>query len=166
MLGDKSQVVHLIQRMPLQNTALVSGTPHERYSVLIIDAMCAVNMVSKAQNAKSFSQQFINIVADMSSDYEEVRVVFDHYLSQSLKEATRNKRTLKQNAIHYHVNDSTEIKNVKHFLAHINTKCELTKYLSDKLMKHYQGQEKKVLVMHHTTMESNVHCMPLSAWKQ
>ena len=44
---------------------------------------------------------------------------------------------------------------MKAFLAHINTKAELTVYLSDKITNHYQNQRVKVLVMHHTAMESN-----------
>ena len=44
---------------------------------------------------------------------------------------------------------------MKSFLAHINTKVELTVYLSDKIISHYQNQRVKVLVMHHTTMKSN-----------
>ena len=72
-----------------------------------------------------------------------------------------DKRTLKTTAIHYHVNDDTEIKNIKKFLTHINTQAELLKYLSDKLLAYLQEKPKKLLVMHHTTMQANVS---LSAW--
>ena len=44
---------------------------------------------------------------------------------------------------------------MKAFLAHINTKAELRAYLSYKKISHYQNKRVKVLVMHHTTMESN-----------
>ena len=53
------------------------------------------------------------------------------------------------------MSDNTEIKSVKSFLAHINTKAELTRYLSRKTLEHYEGQDKQVLVMHHTIMEAN-----------
>ena len=60
---------------------------------------------------------------------------------------------MKTTSIHYHVNNDTEIKSVTAFLTHINTKAELTVYLSDKIISHYQNQRVYVLVMHHTTME-------------
>jgi len=70
----------------------------------------------------------------MISAYDELRVVFDQYISGSLKETTGDKRNLKVTQIQYHVNDDTDIKNLKTFLSHIETTAELTKYLSDKLM--------------------------------
>ena len=67
--------------------------------------------------------------------------------------------------IRYYVNDDTDIKNLKTFLSHIETKAELTKYLSDKLMTYYKDRGQKLIVMHHTTIEANVPlsvavCMP------
>ena len=37
----------------------------------------------------------------------------------------------------------------------MSTEAELTKYLSDKLISHYQNKPKRMLVMHHTTMIAN-----------
>lgn len=126
--------------------------------VIIIDAMCVVNMVVKTPEmttAKHFASKFLQIIDGMSASYDEIRIVFDQYLPGMLKQTTRDRRTMKTTSIHYHVNDDTEIKSVKAFLAHINTKAELMAYLSDKIISHYQNQRAKVLVMHHTTMESN-----------
>lgn len=160
MLSGKSQVVTAILNIPLPesedtNTPASEG---DAPSVLIIDAMCIVNMVPKTPNmtnAVHFAEKFVSMVAELSFSYDEIRVVFDQYLPGSLKETTRDKRTIKTQGIHYHVNDNTEIKNIKNFLSHICTKAELTKYLSDKLIAHYQGKHQKVVVMHHTTMEAN-----------
>ncbi|KAG1692600.1 hypothetical protein GQR58_007244 [Nymphon striatum] len=91
----------------------------------------------------------------MSASYDELRIVFDQYIPGTLKETTREKRSLKLAHVHYHVNDDTEIKSIKSFLAHIDTKAELTTYLSHNIISHYQGHRQKVLVMHHTTMLSN-----------
>ena len=103
----------------------------------------------------AISYDEVQIIGGMSASYDEIRIVFDQYLPGMLKQTTRVRRTMKTTSIHYHVNDDTEIKSVKAFLAHINTKAELTAYLSDKIISHYQNQRVKVLVMHHTTMESN-----------
>ena len=48
-------------------------------------------------NALHFAKSFADIVADMSDPHEEVRIVFDQYVTGSLKETTRQKRTIKQN---------------------------------------------------------------------
>ena len=59
----------------------------------------------------------------------KTRKTFDQYLTGSLKETTRQKRTVKTTPVHYHVNDNTEIRNLKTFLSHVNTKAELTEYV-------------------------------------
>ena len=158
MLSDKSKLVSLVMSIPLPEGTTFSEPESDAPTVLIIDAMCIVNMVPKTpemSNALQFAKKFVDIVADMSDSYEEVRIVFDQYLAGSLKETTRHKRTVKTTPIHYHVNDNTEIKNLKTFLSHVNTKAELTKYLSDRLISHYQNNPKRVIVMHHTTMRAN-----------
>ncbi|KAG1662216.1 hypothetical protein GQR58_021026 [Nymphon striatum] len=138
MLSSKSQLVPLIMKMSAPDGASNVVQYEENVSIrlLIIDAMCLVNM-------------------GMSASYDELRIVFDQYIPGTLKETTREKRSLKLAHIHYHVNDDTEIKSIKSFLAHIDTKAELTTYLSHNIISHYQGHRQKVLVMHHTTMLSN-----------
>ena len=159
MLSSKSNVVPLVMNMAVQDGKV--DMPPERQDVtkvIIIDAMCVVNMVVKTPEmttSKHFASKFLQIIGGMSASYDEIRIVFDQYLPGMLKQTTRDRRTMKTTSIHYHVNDDTEIKSVKAFLAHINTKAELTAYLSDKIISHYQNQRVKVLVMHHTTMESN-----------
>ena len=59
-------------------------------SVLIIDAMCVVNMVTKTlemTNAMHFAKKFVAIVAELSkTNYEEIRIV----LSIRVKFSERN----------------------------------------------------------------------------
>ena len=121
--------------------------------------MCIVNMVPKTPDmncVEQFGDKFVNIVAAMSETYQEVRIVFDQYKNGSLKEVTREKRAKGSTpSIHYLVNDDTQIKNLKSFLSHIKTKAELTKYLSDRLLKYYEGKSQRILVMHHTQIEAN-----------
>ena len=130
MLSDKSKLLSAVMNLPLPEGLAIPEPQSDAPSVLIIDAMCIVNMVPKnpeMSNALHFTNSFVDIVADMSDPYEEVRIVFDQYLTGSLKETTRQKRTIKTTPVHYHVNDNTEIKNVKTFLSHVSTKAELTK---------------------------------------
>lgn len=163
MLSGKSQVVKCVMDLSLPEDVNQPSTEEGnsiQTAVLIIDAMCVVNMVTKTCEkftASDFASKFVDIVEDMGEPYDEMRVVFDQYLPGSLKETTRNKRTKKTTSIHYHVNDSTDIKNIKMFLSHIQTKAELTKYISQKVLAHYQGKPKKVLVMYDTVIEANCH---------
>ena len=163
MLSGKSQLVKLVMDLPIPED--VSQPPADeanstQTAILIIDAMCVVNMVTKTCEkftALNFANKFVEMVEDMGAQYDEIRVVFDQYRPGSLKQTTRDKRTKKTAAIHYHVNDSTDIKNIRMFLSHIQTKAELTKYLSQKVLAHYQGKSKKVLVMYDTIIEANCH---------
>ena len=41
------------------------------------------------------------------------------------------------------------------FLSHINTKSELTKYLSQKLIEYYSGSSQRLLVMYQGIVEAN-----------
>jgi len=158
MLSGKSQVLSLVMNTPLPENSVIHNQEVEGPSVLIIDAMGIVNMVPKTpdmSNVMQFAKKFVDTVAAMSKSYQEVRVVFDQYLTSSLKEATRDTRTKGTTQVHYNVNDDTQVKNWKSFFSHINTQGELTKYLSDKLLKHYQSNSQRLLVMHHTIMEAN-----------
>ena len=77
--------------------------------------------------AAHFANKFVDIVPGIGSAYDKLRVVFDQCISGSLKETMRDKRILKVASIRYHVSDDTDIKNLKTFLFHIETKAELTK---------------------------------------
>ena len=163
MLSGKSLLVKSVMDLPLPEDVhlpLVEEVNSNQTSILIIDAMCVVNMITKTNEkftVSDFARKFVDIIDDMGAPYDEMRVVFDHYLPGSLKETTRDKRTKKMTSVHYHVNDNTEIKNMMMFLSHIQTKAELTKYLSQKVLAQYQGHPKKILVMYDTVIEANCH---------
>ena len=161
MLSGKSSAAQLIMDLP-STTTISESTPEGSSTapkVLIIDAMCVVNMVKKTSTEKFtaalFASEFLIKITKLSRPYDEVRIVFDQYIHKSLKESTRNKRTKKAGpCIHYHVNDDTEIRNVKAFLSHIDTKDELTSYLAQTVRHYYKGNPKKVLVMYTVELQS------------
>ncbi|XP_033114878.1 uncharacterized protein LOC117115272 [Anneissia japonica] len=157
MLSGKSKVLQSIMNLALPDnvTKPAQNDNTTKISILIIDGMCIVIMVKKVSdkfNASDFASECINMIVGMSKPYDEI---CDQYLPGSLKEITRDKRTKKTTTIQYHVNDNTEIKNIKTFLSHIETKAELTKYLSEKLLNHFKDTTKRVLVMYHTTIKAN-----------
>ena len=93
MLSSKSNVVPLGLNMAVQEG--IVDMPPERQDVtnviIIIDAMCVVNMVVKTPEmtiAKHFASKFLQIIGDMSASYDEIRIVFDQYLPGMLKQTT------------------------------------------------------------------------------
>ena len=94
LLSSKSQVVSCMNSMPLPDVTLPvrSSDGGILPSVLIIDAMCVINMATKTpdmKNAKHFAEKFLNIIVGHSISHDEIRVVIDHYLPGSLKEKSR-----------------------------------------------------------------------------
>ena len=82
--------------MPLPESTSTSSQQAGSPSVLIIDAMCVVNMIPKTPDllkAVHFANKFVDIVVGMGSGYDELQVVFDQHIPGSLKETTRDKRT-------------------------------------------------------------------------
>ena len=113
------------------DTADMAPESQDVTKVIIINAMCVVSMVVKTPEittAKHFAFKFLQIIGGMSASYDEIIIVFDHYLLGMLKQTTRDRRTMKTTSIHYHVNYDTQIKSVKAFLAHTNTKAKLPEY--------------------------------------
>ena len=72
------------------------------------------------------------MINHQASDYDEVRMIFDRYETRSLKSITRANHTKGLSAVHYKVSDAAKIGHLetKQFLSSIDTKNELTEYLS------------------------------------
>ena len=82
MLSDKSKVVSSILKILLTGHTTIPElhVQCDKPSVLIIDAMCIVNMVPKSPDMskeKHFAINFVDIVTGISDTYDEVRIVFD-----------------------------------------------------------------------------------------
>ena len=107
--------------------------------------MALVNTIQKTESLKTckdFAQGFIRKLAFITASYEEIWLIFDRYIEQSLKQRMRNKHT-GGDEIHYHVEDTTNLSNIplKQFLSHIKTKEELTAYLANKTMKYFSERQ-------------------------
>ena len=126
---------------------------------VIFDAMAIVNKIdikkSGIKNFLEFASNFMDIIDKQASGFQEVSVIFDRYETDSLKNVTGKDCTKQFNPVHYKVTDSTRIAYVdtKEFLAFIQTKSELTKYLSEKLV-----QQLKVdsVINHHRYLITNI----------
>ena len=87
------------------------------------------------ENYAEFASIFCKRVINKASKFDEVRIIFDRYDVKSVKANTRAGRIKGIAPVHYKVTDSTRIQylETKTFLASIETKRELTRYLADKL---------------------------------
>ena len=147
LLGtDKATVMHEIEKMIPGNNGddnhQTSGniTPHQK--VVIFDGMAVVNRIKKTQDietCKGLASSLTKIVLYEAKDYEEIRMIFDRYQENSIKDQTRNKQT---QGIHirYRIADDTKIQSIsmKKLLSHVATKQELTKFLGDHLVKDFK----------------------------
>ena len=95
----------------------------------------------------------------LSIGYDEIRLVFDRYISDSLKFKTRQGRTKPIQSIHYNINDSTVIKDItlKELLANIDTKKELTEYLAEKIISYSKSVARRIMVTYDTKTEGNTY---------
>ena len=143
--NDKSVIAEQLFQLQADETPVMEEDVVETNDirkVIIIDGMAVVNRVNiKKSNIKScadFSKCFLYIIDKEVADFDEVRVIFDHYKHDSLKNKTRSGRTKGRSSVQYKVLDSTKIEHPerKEFLSSIETKEELTKYLSGKLNHH------------------------------
>ena len=125
----------------------------------IIDGMAVVNSLNKTseiKTCKGFSNKFNEIMRE-TTDCDEIRVIFDRYVSNSLKGATRGKRC-DGNATKYKVTDTTNIEGIsmKSFLSHVETKHYLTVYLAKNVITQFIQTKKHFVVVYHNISISNI----------
>ena len=72
---------------------------------------------------------FMKRVNFLGHNFDEIRLVFDRYVKDSLKARTRRKRTSCKE-VRYKISDATNICNItlKQLLSHIDTKQDLAIY--------------------------------------
>ena len=103
------------------------------------------------------AKAFVNSIRRVVHGYEEGRVIFDHYIENTLKAYTCARRTSKIELVKYDINDETYIKHIplKVLLSHIETKSQLTKHLGEALLKSFEGSEFVLVVVYGTRIYSN-----------
>ena len=167
---DKSKVQHQLEAMGSlktdeanmdvsSHTRMMNPTP--RNKVLIIDGMALVHAIQKTTTmltCKDFADAFVQKLIVTSESYNEIRLVFDRYIEQSLKAKMRKKRTGGKEK-YYHISDATSIRNIslKDLFAHVNTKAELTEYLANKALEEARSSDKlkKFMITSDTTTKGN-----------
>ena len=81
---------------------------------MIFDGMALVNRIKKdvqITTCKDLPETFMRLVHHESEGYDEVRLIFDHYQENSIKDQTRNKRT-KGNQTRYKITNYSNLHGV------------------------------------------------------
>ena len=140
LLPTKDKYVTLQELENLHPEINFTTLIEENESVIIFDGMAVVNRtdIQKQKGiiitCRDFPDVFSKIILKESQGFPEVRVLFDRYDALSLKSKTREDRT-SEIQIQYQIEDDANIENItsEKFLSHVDTKRDLTKYLSCKI---------------------------------
>ena len=144
------------------DTSNIVNSETRKAKVIILDGMAIVNGLPKDKNppfpiitCKDLAELFLCQLRSKCDGYDEVRLVFDRYVSDSLKWLTREGRNKGVKSTQYRINDSTIIKGVKlkDLLSDINTKSDLTSYLAEKCLS--QWIDTNFMVTFQTTTRGN-----------
>ena len=132
--------------------------------LIMFDGMGIVNRIRKSENMKTcrdFANAFIQYILQESKSFQQINLIFDRYITSSLKFQTRVKRK-KGILTGYKISDDTSIENIslKSVLSHIETKKDLTAYLSEKLIIYSKENHKSFIFVYENVCKSNVSITP------
>ena len=150
----KSKLLHILKDLPKSSQESYQDIyPLDpiSFSVAIIDGMAEVQSLEKSNSMKTCEDLAVTFITKLENKYlkyNEIHLVFDSYMKDSIKNLTREKRQQGVVPVHYKVSDKTDITNVtmSKLLGHIRTKDELTEYLSKKILSHFKILGKHVVV--------------------
>ena len=159
--ADKSTVARELHKAITCDNVVNAPSEDGEHKVIIFDGMAVVNRIdikkSRIKTCKEFATTFCNIIFAESEGFDEVRIIFDRYDKKSLKNQTRSKRT-HGNAVQYHIQDEAIIGHLttKQFLSSIETKNELTAFLSHKVADAMISKEVEYVVVYGRTCDTNI----------
>jgi len=132
----------------------------DRDKVIIIDGQAVVQSMTKHPGMDTIcdlGDAFVKRTDGLTRKYAEGRVIFDRYITGSLKEKTRVKRAGSTQPVKFIIQGQMSIRNVsmKLLLSHTSTKSQLTEYLGKRLLDHFAGSDKGFVVVYGTSTLSN-----------
>lgn len=148
---NNESLITLIMKLPIldEESNVEFEMPPDEDSVVIVNAMDVLEATKKRKpmhNVSDLETQFMLELSKRTDGYSEVRLIFNRFILSPLNEYKSKDKHLKKAIIHYHVNKNTPIKNIDNFLAHINTRIELTSFLGQKVLDHFKDSTIKYLV--------------------
>ena len=153
---DKSKLIHLLENLirdtnDLQTVESEVIDLHLEKKVAIVDGMVLVQKLSKKSSnivtVRDLSLAFYEKLMQLTYNYNEIILVFDTYIQNSLKNKTRKDRLSGKDPVQYQIKDETNIKHILlgRFLSHEKTKSDLTEYLAAKTLEYSKNSLKLVI---------------------
>lgn len=143
---------------PGNDTSSLNMQDHSNFDVAIVDGMAEVQIMSSgaAGTVRELASNFSNAVLKKYGMFSEIHVVFDTYISQSLKSAERARRQKGVEPIRYKIigNDNMRPVTLKKLLSHIANKDEVTVVFSEALIIAGRRDEKNVTVAYRNETRS------------
>lgn len=95
---------------------------------------------------RDLSQVFYGRLMNLTQNFDEVILVFDTYMPDSLKSTARQMRRQGKDPVQYQVRDETCIKHItmSRLLSHEKNKADLTENLAAKTLEYSQNPPKLV----------------------
>lgn len=176
--SDKASIIHAIEvaKSTPQPSVSVSddstdppfSAPHDTSAaakspprVLIIDAMAVLQGMKKSQGMTTIlhlKTAFNARVGQMIKGYVEARIIFDRYVKGGLKEKTRSKRAVSDDAASagHDVHDGMSINTIslKQLLSCTTTKHNLSCHLGQGLLERFDGENVKLVVVYDTVAKT------------
>ena len=118
--------------------------------VAVIDGMVEVQSLKKDASVKTCSdlgKLFASKMRKKTSSYDEVRILFDRYLDNSLKDQTRAKRAKSTPSVRFQITGNMDITHISMtmLLSHKQTKDELTLLLQKSIVKEAESNQKVIV---------------------
>ena len=144
----KSDLMAILEQLPEQVISTNHSVEKNEVKVILVDAMAEVQAFGKPDHVHTcgeLADVFTSRMLERYRHVDELHLIFDQYLPQSLKKDARQKRNKGKPEIAYRIKDTTNIAKVpmKQLLSSTKTKKELTNYLAEKMLVKAQALERK-----------------------
>lgn len=131
-----------------------------RNSCLIIDGQALVLTLGKPAGVVTFEEladSFLNLVIHMGRHFSRIDVIFDRYYDKSIKAGTRDRRSKHVIPVRRMIeNGSVPVPiNFSEFLANLENKKDLSRFLSNHLITHFP-EDKTIVVSGGFLIENDV----------
>ena len=158
--SDKSSLIHAVEAAKAQQPQIAQpplpGRPPAGHPsrVFIVDAMAVLQSMKKTPTIRKHSdlqEAFIKRIEWRLVGYNEGRIVFDSYLDQSLKNKTREKRSV--TSVEFEIHPEMKLTmSLKEILCATKTKLRLTAMFAEGLLEHFSANNTfKVVVLYDTS---------------
>lgn len=154
---DKSEIMSATE---IQADITIPVNDNEISKVAVIDGMVEVQSLKKDNGIKTCSdlgKLFASKMDRKTYSYDEVRILFDRYLDNSLKDQTRAKRANCIHPVRFQIADNMDITNISMstLLSHKRTKDELTLLFQKSILKEAESSQKVIICVAGTDTKTN-----------